>query len=347
MNIAIDCRYIGMSGIGKVCEGILNELDYDANKYYLIGKKEKLKKYEKAVIVEDETKPYSVKGLFSFDKQLNKICDKMIVPNFLIPFGIKIPVYTVMHDLAFLDVKVTTKNFVDKMIKKILLKRCMKKSKEIAVVSNFTKNRCDYYYKKYSNKCYVNYVGLCQEILNFDDKQLFKENKICFVGNVKPHKGIKTLIEAFEKLPEKKFKLKIIGEKENFLNGLDTSFVSNKNVEFTGKISNEELYREIKTSKFLVLPSIYEGFGIPPLEALFLGTKPIISDIEVFKEVYGGFDVQFFNMNDSQDLKDKILNTSFEVKTKKEEIIKKYNYKSFVNNLLEKINKGTTIWKMW
>lgn len=337
MNIAIDCRYIGMSGIGKVCEGILNQLDYDANKYYLIGKKEKLKKYEKAVIIEDETKPYSIKGLFSFDKKLNKVCDKMIIPNFLIPFGVKIPVYTVMHDLAFLDVKVTTKNFVDKMIKKFLLKRCMKKSKDIAVVSKFTKNRCDYYFKKYANKCYVNYIGLNEEILNYENKDLKKEDKICFVGNVKPHKGITTLIEAFEKLPENKFKLKIIGEKENFLNGLDVSFVSNKNIEFTGKLSNEQLYSEIKTSKFLVQPSIYEGFGIPPLEALYLGTKPIISDIEVFKEVYKDFDVQFFKTNDSEDLKEKLLNTSFVVKTKKEEIIKKYNYKNFVNNLLEKI----------
>ena len=45
MKIAVDCRYIGHSGIGRVCEGILDNLDYSEHEYYLIGQKKYLEKY--------------------------------------------------------------------------------------------------------------------------------------------------------------------------------------------------------------------------------------------------------------------------------------------------------------
>ena len=140
MKIAIDCRYLGKSGIGRVCEGIIDNLDYSAHTFYLIGNKDKLKNYSNAIIIDDTTNPYSTKGLLKFNKKrINRECDCLILPNFLIPLGLKLPIHTVMHDLIFLDVKETVNGKIDYFIKKTLLKRCMKKSKTIACVSNFTK----------------------------------------------------------------------------------------------------------------------------------------------------------------------------------------------------------------
>ena len=53
MKIAIDCRYMGKSGIGRVCQGILDHLDYDRHEYYLIGVPEKLQGYAAKEIVEE------------------------------------------------------------------------------------------------------------------------------------------------------------------------------------------------------------------------------------------------------------------------------------------------------
>lgn len=335
MNIAIDCRYIGKSGIGRVCEGILDNLDFQANSYYLIGKYDKLKKYPCKEIVKDDTEPYSFKGLLSYERSLNKKCDAIIIPNFLIPFGIKIPIYSVMHDLIFMDLPdVTTSGFFDKTIKKFLLKKGMKKSQKIACVSAFTKSRCEYYFKRYSEKCFVNYIGLSRDVLEYDVSGTIKENKIIYVGNVKPHKGLKTLIEAYKKLPSGKYILKIIGEKDNFLVGMEAAELECEGVEFTGKLSNEQLLKEIATAKFLVQPSLYEGFGLPPLEALYLETKPIISDIPVFREIYSAFDVTFFHKEDRDDLCDKILSVDSAVKNSRTEIIQSYNYKKFEENIL-------------
>ncbi len=334
MKIAIDCRYIGMSGIGRVCEGILDALDFSAHSFFLIGKREKLQKYP-AEIVEDSTNPYSFGGLRSFPKKLNKTCDALLVPNFLIPFGVKIPVLTVMHDLAFLDVKETTRGFKDKLIKKILLKRCMKKSKSVACVSRFTLERCERYYGKLAGKCFVNYNGISENVFAYANthERAEKEDQIVFVGNVKPHKGLTTLLSAFSELGGDT-ELKIIGEKDTFLTGLQLDENAYKNVVFTGKLSDKSLFFEIARSKYLVLPSKYEGFGLPPLEALVLGTQPIVSDIPVFREVYAGLPVKFFG---SEEELVALLREPPQTVDCAREIMERYSFQKQAKTLLERI----------
>ncbi len=335
MKIVVDCRYLGKSGIGRVCEGILDNLNYQENEYYLLGDPKKLNSYKQAIIVEDLTNPFSIKGLLCFPKYLNKICDCIIIPNFLIPFGVRIPVYSVIHDLIFLDLpNITTNGFIDRNIKKHLLKRCVKKSVKIACVSGFTKSRCEHYYPKFSDKFYINYIGLSKDVLNYKNDVKEKQNIIIYVGNVKPHKGLKTLIEAYKMLPAGKYRLKIIGEREGFLTGMDSSELNAEGVEFTGKLTNNDLMIEIASASFLVQPSLYEGFGLPPLEALYLGTKPIVSDIPIFKEIYGDFDVEYFKGENPQDLVRAITNSNSTVCNCKELITKKFNYKQFEETLM-------------
>lgn len=335
MKIAIDCRYLGKSGIGRVCQGILDHLDYNEHEYFLIGNEEKLRAYSPAYIIPNDENPFSPKGLFSFPKMINQFCDCIIIPNFIIPYGIRIPVYSVMHDLIFLDLpKITTKGFLDYRIKKMLLKRCMKKSIRIACVSGFTKSRCEHYFPKYAGKCYVNYIGLSEEVLNFDTSGIEKTNSIIYVGNVKPHKGLKTLIDAFHMLPKGMYRLKIIGEKEGFLVGMKEEDLQSDDVIFTGRLSDDQLLREIASAKFLVQPSLYEGFGLPPLEALYLGTQPIISDIPVFKEVYGDLPVIFFKTEDAKDLENVLIRAQRVSFTAISEFTQKYHYQNFAKRLI-------------
>lgn len=336
LKIAIDCRYLGKSGIGAVCTGIIDNLDYQTAEYYLVGNPDKLQKYTQAKIVPDLTEPYSVKGLLKFNKIINKMCDVLLIPNFVIPFGVKIPVFTVMHDLAFLDVPVTTKGWLDRLEKKYLLKRCVRKAVKIACVSNFTKGRCEHYYPRYRDKLFVNYIGVGQAITAFIPqlKNIAQQgNQLVYVGNVKPHKGLATLVAAFKLLPAKQYQLKIIGEKDNFLHGMAIDDLNYPGIEFTGKVSNTELCQTVAGAKFLIQPSIYEGFGLTPLEALCLGTKPIISDIPVFQEVYADFDVTYFKVGDAADLAQKILNASPAVATTPEQIQERYNYARMAQTL--------------
>lgn len=337
MKIAIDARYIGKSGIGRVIEGILDNLPYDNNEYYLIGPKKLEDKYPNCKVLINDTDPFSKSGILKFNKEVNKICDLILIPNFIIPYGIKIPTYTIVHDLLFLDMKdATTSGFLDYKLKKHLFKRCFKKSKKIFAVSKFTIDRANYYFPKYNNKMILNYIGLSKEIIEYGkiDKKIEKENNIIYVGNVKPHKGINILLDAFSKL-DNGFNLKIIGQKENFLVGSEFDESKYKNVVFTGRLSDDELLDEISKAKYLVQPSLYEGFGIPPLEAIYLNTIPIISSIDVFKEVYKDLSVIYFT--DTNDLYNK-LSSNVEIKLNtKEEVLNKYNYKKTVDNILRNL----------
>ncbi len=338
MKIAVDCRYLGKSGIGRVCEGILDNLDYSSDEYYLIGDAKKLAPYTAAHVIEDAGDPFSVRGMLQFPKQVNKVCDCIIIPNFIIPFGIKIPVYPVMHDLIFLDMpEIMTRGKIDYLVKKTLLRRCMKRAKKIACVSEFTRSRCGHYFPKYAAKCYVNHIGLSKDVLAFDATGIEKRNTIVYVGNVKPHKGLDTLIEAYKMLPSGQYRLKIIGEREGFLTGMKAEQLDQDGVIFTGRLSDEDLLREIASASFLVQPSLYEGFGLPPLEALYLGTQPIVSDIPVFKEVYGDLPVIFFKTGDAKDLKNKIVQCDVKMIESYSLDLQEFSYNHFVISMMRKL----------
>lgn len=315
MKIVIDCRYT-LSGIGRYLEGVVNKINFNNNEYYLLGKKEFVDRYENTHKIYSDLDPFSPKSLFCENaKEINK-CDVFFTPNFIIPYGIKIKVYSTIHDVIFLDDKTSTNGTIDHMIKKHLLKRCAKKSKKIFTVSNFSKDRINYHLKKSKNKVIVTYSGLSDNILNYKDIKAEKEDYIVFVGNIKKNKGLSTLVKAIENT---NIKLIIIGKQDNYRTSDKnlSSYLKNKNISFSGSISDEELISILSKAKFLVSPSTYEGFGLPPLEALYLNTKPIISDIDVYKEIYSNLDVIYFKVNDSLDLKEKILTSDHSI-TKKE-----------------------------
>jgi glycosyltransferase involved in cell wall biosynthesis len=103
-----------------------------------------------------------------------------------------------------------------------------------------------------------------------------------------------------------------VGEKDNFRSSdagslRDLAHTDPSAVEFTGRVPPESLKILLSEAALLVQPSLYEGFGLPPLEAMSMGTAALVSDIPVFREIYAGFPVTFFRAGDSTDLKTKLL----------------------------------------
>ena len=131
------------------------------------------------------------------------------------------------------------------------------------------------------------------------------------MGNIKPHKGLDTLVKGWRYAKEKGLdkQLVVVGKKEGFKTKLSNEeFLKDKDIIFTGRISDEELYDYMNNASILVQPSIYEGFGLPPLEALYLGTPCLLSDIEVFKEIYSDFqNCYFFEKENTKDLAEKLF----------------------------------------
>lgn len=321
MIIVIDCRVLDSSGIGVFLRECLLRFNSQNVSLLLIGSAEKIRKLslKNTSILECNIKTFSLKELFCFPKtllkQINK-CDAYFTPYFNIPSGIKIPVFSTIHDMIFPDMPELTSK-IGLMARMFFYKRASKKSDLIFTVSKFSEERIKYFLPK-TKKTKVIYNGLSQYIINSLENYSFEEKKdnyILFVGNIKKHKGLKTLITAFTKAKQNGLnkKLFIVGNAENFRTK-DTEIASliesapKDSINFTGFLSDKELLSYLKNADLLVQPSLYEGFGIPPLEAMSLGTPALISDIPVFKEIYVSFPVTYFKTEDSDDLYIKLIN---------------------------------------
>jgi glycosyltransferase involved in cell wall biosynthesis len=116
---------------------------------------------------------------------------------------------------------------------------------------------------------------------------------VLYAGTIKPHKNLVRLIEAFAELRKGEFeelKLLIIGDEISKLPALRRAVHSqklHKHVRFLGFLPDETLAALYRLASVFVFPSLYEGFGLPPLEAMASGTPVVTSNISSLPEIAG------------------------------------------------------------
>ncbi len=333
MKIAIDCRLIGQSGIGTFIENIAEEIiKHTEHQFLLIGNPEKLKHYliyGNCKIAECTYRSFSFKELFCFPTKRVNQCDAFFTPNFNIPLGIKTPLSCTIHDIVFFDTA-NFGNFIERFVIKKYITRALRISVNVFTVSKFSKSRIEEQFP-IRNDIHVVHDAINKKLKEYQQTHRSVDAKdrrgIVFLGNLKKHKGISTLLDAYSKLVEDGIRtpLTIIG-KLNFRTKDNSVLPKVKKfgdlIHIESNATDEDVYRIISHSEVLVSPSLYEGFGIPPLEALYLETPVIISDIPVYKEIYNSLPVTYFKAGDATDLYIKI----------------KEGPKSPITNLQNKIN---------
>ncbi|GHT91561.1 glycosyl transferase [Spirochaetia bacterium] len=351
MTITIDCRMLESSGIGVYLRECLPFFLASSHSFLLIGDSEKLQRltaaYTNLHIIDWRVRTFSPGELFfpspAVLKAINK-CDLYYSPYFNIPSGIKIPAYTTIHDIVFPDMPELTSK-LGLMVRMWFYRRAFFRSKKIFTVSEFSKSRIGYYSR---NKIpiIVTHSAVQPYLLAPNKPAGTKKDTVLFIGNIKKHKGLLSLLDAFFRARKEGLmsRLIIVGSKDNFrsrdtevlgqLEKADTSVI-----EFTGIISDEKLKELLAGAALLVQPSLYEGFGLPPLEAMVSGTKALVSDIPVFREIYDGFPVTFFRSGDSMDLKEKLMallyNKKPETLVLPEHLMQKYTFEKTASLILK------------
>ncbi|MDR2094245.1 MAG: glycosyltransferase, partial [Treponema sp.] len=218
----------------------------------------------------------------------------------------------------------------------------------IFTVSEFSKSRILHHLG--SGKPVVVTYNAAQSYLSEPSPPPPKKDIILFIGNIKKHKGLSCLLEAFLGARKEGLmsRLLIAGSMENFRSRDSgvlgrVSDLTGEGVEFTGFVPNEKLKILLAEAALLVQPSLYEGFGYPPLEAMTVGTQVLLSDIPVFREIYGGFPVTFFKAGDSGDLKEKLLSLLMNKKPQRltlpPDLAAKYSFKKTAGIILEELEK--------
>jgi glycosyltransferase involved in cell wall biosynthesis len=338
MKIAVDCRMLGRSGIGVFLKNLLENLPPEHD-FLLIGDEARLRQYARAEnILDCNLAIFSFQEMLAYPAAAVNKCAAYFTPNWNIPFGLKIPVYSMIHDVVFLDLPEIT-SAAGRLIRYILLRRAVKISKHVFTVSEFSRQRITTHFPNAQEKMSIVYSDASAEVKKFAQihkKQI--QNYYLYIGNIKKHKGLDTLISAYEKL-NTSAKLYIAGNKDNFRTK-DRRFdnFTAKNIVFTGQISDQKLYEFLHNARALLQPSLYEGFGLPPLEALWLKTPVVLSDIPVFREIYNGLPVTFFKTGDSADLAEKMRNIPQNVAYAPEKILKKYAAAQIAGIIFNAIN---------
>ena len=162
--------------------------------------------------------------------------------------------------------------------------------KQIFTVSEFSKKELHKYYDIPLNKIHVTYNGI-DHIKNLEvdegiiDREGLKNKKyILAVSSMNPSKNFPLILDVARLMPEVEFIIAGGSNAKVFKSaGLDVP----QNAKFIGYVSDEELMALYSHASAFVYPSLYEGFGIPPLEAMMCCCPVVVSDIEVFHEVYG------------------------------------------------------------
>lgn len=351
MKIAIDCRMINSSGIGVYFKNILEHMLLNTSvNFLLLGKKDELVNFqrrENCRIMPVDILPFSIKELIQFPiKEINE-CDCFYSPNYNIPLGIKVPIACTIHDVVFLDIPHLTSP-IGRRIRYIYLKQAILRSNLLFTVSQFSRDRILHYFPG-APSIKITYNGIANKLLVIkeDIKRKYDFSYFLYVGNVKLHKGLRTLLEAYSLLEQygEKRKLVIVGKYENFktsdnyVRNLLKKGTLNKNVIFTGYVDDNDLVNIMLFASLLIQPSIYEGFGIPPLESLFLGTPVLLSDIPVFREIYSDFPVEYFSCNDASVLCSKMKKHNDQRITLSSSLKEKYTYKKSAEVILNSINR--------
>lgn len=170
-----------------------------------------------------------------------------------------------------------------------MMPRIGKKAHAVITVSEFSKQEIVETLKIPSEKIHVincsipSYHAIENDIISDNSKEKY----ILSVSSMDPRKNFIRLVEAFNKIEDKSIKLYIVGMQFKAFNTPDMEKLIRENVILTGYLDDESLQKMYKNALFSVYPSLYEGFGIPPLESMSYGCPVIVSDIPALREVDG------------------------------------------------------------
>ena len=372
MKIGIDARFFGIKqkGLGRYTQKLIENLERISGtgdgdpQYYIFLKKENFQEYQpknpKFIKVLADYHWYTFSEQLFFPYLLGQYdLDLVHFPHFNVPIFYFNKFVVTIHDLTLIHFP-TVKNstlhpFIYKikfLLYKLVIRMAIIRASTIITISNFTKKDIlANYGKSLEKKIIVTYEAsddFCMVSLNSNDETLQKYGIIkpylIYVGNAYPHKNLDRLVRSFKMISqkEKSLQLLLVGRNDYFYDNLKKIVAEGKieNVLFLSDIADYELDILFHNSLANVFPSLYEGFGLPPLEAMSKGVPVISSDHLCMREILGD-SAYFFDGKDVNaiaeamkkiiedgDLRGALIKKGFEQ-------VKKYSWKKMASESLQ------------
>ena len=316
VKIAIDIRRMTEFGVGTYIRNVvrtLGRLDCE-NEYLLIGPLAKVQEIGPLPpnfhTVPLSAPERSLQGYREFRTALRRLDVNLVhIPNlFSIPRGLPCPYVMTVHDMLEHMSRAREQSGFWRSLHFQLTKRVLGGAAHIFAVSKFTKSEIEKLFEVSPDRIEVVYNAIDERFLHGHateaDRDLIARRYqvtypfLLYAGRVSPHKNVVRMIEAFSALKTElerdgtypDLKLIIIGDDLSGNPDLRRTVVRSgvqNDVRFLGFIPIEVLRIFYDEAKVFVFPSLYEGFGLPPLEAMAHGTPVVTSNVSSLPEVVG------------------------------------------------------------
>jgi len=367
MNIGFDAKRIfhNKTGLGNYSRDIIRLLStyYPLNHYFLYNpkvSKNVLFPIEKPNVIEKVPKSILNKFFYNLWRQINVVKDlkKDNVTLFHglsgeIPIGLsqsRIKSVVTIHDLIFMRFPHYFA-YLDRIIYFRKFKYAAKNADLVIAISEQTKQDIIHYLRIDARKIRVVYQG-CQDVFKkqYTAKQKediitkfnLPEKFILNVGTIEPRKNLLTLVKAMEHVETH---LLVVGSaKSSYAKEVKEYIISNRlenKITFLKGISNQELAILYQLADIFVYPSLFEGFGIPIIEALYSKTPVITTQNGCFKEAGGPDSIYLKDPEDTMELVDKIEKILLKEDMRKEiategfSFVQKFNDDVIANKLMD------------
>src|SRR5688572_9053767 len=309
MRVAIDARKLHDFGIGTYIRNLLRHLariDRDSEYVLLcqepdIGVAAQLGPNFRAVL---EPSPN-----YSFREQIHvpwvlhrERPDVFHAPHYVLPPLTRCPAVVTIHDCIHLMFPQYLPSRAAYVYARASMWSAARQAHRILTVSEASKRDIIHFFSVPPEKVVVVYNAIeerfaatpsAEAIERVRERYQLSHRFVLYVGNIKPHKNLVRLIEAFAELRTRgvdELKLLIIGDEISKLPALRRAVHSHKlhkHVRFLGYLEDETLSVLYRLASVFVFPSLYEGFGLPPIEAMASGTPVVTSNVSSMPEVAG------------------------------------------------------------
>jgi glycosyltransferase involved in cell wall biosynthesis len=306
-QIAIDVRMANAPGIGTYLRNVLPQViaSRPSWRFTLYGTRaviesERWAELANVAIQEIDAPIYSVREQISLRAPRGRRFDAFWCPHYNIPLAVRAPLLVSVHDVIHLARPEYTSNAAKRWYSRLMFEMVRRRARAILTCSEFTRLE------------FLRLVGTTRAPITVApygvDASWFRtapptpeqvrhatKSKIPYVvcvGSLKPHKNVGALITAFATLLDRiPHDLVIVGRVEGLRTADAKAFESasacGERIEFTGEISESALRSLVAGASALVHPSLYEGFGLPPLEAMAAGCPCVVSRAASLPEVCG------------------------------------------------------------
>lgn len=307
VRIAIDARKLHDYGIGTYVRNLVREFaGQDTPEQYVLICQPRDADFVRALgprfePLVDRSGNYSIREQFSVPLDLRRArVDLFHAPHYVVPPLVGCPVVATIHDCIHLRFPQYLPSGAAHAYARLFMAMGARKARRIITVSQASKDDIRHYLHTAADKIEVIHNGLDlrfltppddAEVAKVRDRFLLTSPFILYAGNIKPHKNVERLIEAFaimRRTGHEDVKLLIIGDELSKYPGLRRLVHRHHlhpHVRFFGFVPDATLAALYRLARVFVFPSLYEGFGFPPLEAMASGTPVITSNVSSLPEV--------------------------------------------------------------